>query len=84
MAVRQQAITWDNVDPGLCRHMASLGHNIYIRHKHIYHIYTYVNDINISIPIYGKLVFSISIFIEKSVENLGHYLVNLSARGTSI
>ena len=26
-AVRQQAITWANVDPYLCRHMASLGHN---------------------------------------------------------
>ena len=26
-AVRQQAITWDNVDPDLCRHMVSLGHN---------------------------------------------------------
>ena len=23
----QQAITWANVDPDLCRHMASLGHN---------------------------------------------------------
>ena len=26
-AVRQQAITWANVEPDLCRHMASLGHN---------------------------------------------------------
>ena len=26
-AVRQQAITWAYVDPDLCRHMASLGHN---------------------------------------------------------
>ena len=26
-AVRQQAITWTNVDPDLSRHMASLGHN---------------------------------------------------------
>ena len=26
-AVRQQAITWANVDLDLCRHMASLGHN---------------------------------------------------------
>ena len=26
-AVKQQAITWDNVDPDLCRHMVSLGHN---------------------------------------------------------
>ena len=26
-AVRQQAITWDNVDEGLCRHIVSLGHN---------------------------------------------------------
>ena len=26
-AVRQQAITWANVDPDLCRQMASLGHN---------------------------------------------------------
>ena len=25
--VRQQAITWANVDPDLCPHMASLGHN---------------------------------------------------------
>ena len=25
--VRQQAITWGNVDPDLCHHMASLGHN---------------------------------------------------------
>ena len=26
-AVGQQAITWTNIDPDLCRHMASLGHN---------------------------------------------------------
>ena len=26
-AVRQQAITWGKVDPDLCRHMVSLGHN---------------------------------------------------------
>ena len=26
-AVRQQAITWTNVDPDLWRHVASLGHN---------------------------------------------------------
>ena len=26
-AIRQQAITWANVDPDLCRHMVSLGHN---------------------------------------------------------
>ena len=26
-AVRQQAITWANVDPDLCRHTASPGHN---------------------------------------------------------
>ena len=26
-AVRQQAITWANVDPDLCRQMASLGLN---------------------------------------------------------
>ena len=26
-AVRQQAITWANVDSDLCRHIASLGHN---------------------------------------------------------
>ena len=26
-AIRQQAITWANVDPDLCRHMASLGLN---------------------------------------------------------
>ena len=25
--VRQQAITWANVDTYLCRHMVSLGHN---------------------------------------------------------
>ena len=25
--VRQQAITWANVDPDLCRHMALLGNN---------------------------------------------------------
>ena len=26
-AIRHQAITWANVDPDLCRHMASLAHN---------------------------------------------------------
>ena len=26
-AIRQQAITWTNVDPDLCRYMASLGDN---------------------------------------------------------
>ena len=29
--VKQQAITWANVDPDLCRHMASLGHNELIK-----------------------------------------------------
>ena len=29
-AIRQQAITWANVNPDLCRHMASLGHNEFI------------------------------------------------------
>ena len=27
LCVRQQAITWANVDPVLSQHMASLGHN---------------------------------------------------------
>ena len=27
LTVRQQAITWAKVDPDLCCHMASLGHN---------------------------------------------------------
>ena len=27
LTVRQQAITWANIDPDLCRHMASLDHN---------------------------------------------------------
>ena len=27
VAWRHQAITWTNVDPVLCRHMVSLGHN---------------------------------------------------------
>ena len=27
LAVRQQAITWANINQELCRHMASLGHN---------------------------------------------------------
>ena len=26
-AIRQQAITWANVDPELCHHMVLLGHN---------------------------------------------------------
>ena len=26
-AVKQQAITWANVDPNICRHMVSLDHN---------------------------------------------------------
>ena len=25
--VKQQAISWANIDPDLCRHMVSLGHN---------------------------------------------------------
>ena len=29
---RQQAITWANVDPDLCHHMASLGHNELTHH----------------------------------------------------
>ena len=28
-AIRQQAITWANFDPDLCRHMPSLGHNAF-------------------------------------------------------
>ena len=31
--VRQQVITWANVEPDLCRHMASLGYNELIRQK---------------------------------------------------
>ena len=31
-AVRQQAITWTNVDPDVCRHLVSLGHNELIKH----------------------------------------------------
>ena len=31
--VRHQAITWANVDPDLCRHMASLSHNELIRNQ---------------------------------------------------
>ena len=31
-ALRQQAITWANVDPDLCPHLASLGHNNLIEH----------------------------------------------------
>ena len=34
-AVRQQAITWTNVDPDLCRHMVSLGQNE-LTHCHAY------------------------------------------------
>ena len=30
---RQQAITWANIDPYLCRHMTSPGHNELIRQK---------------------------------------------------
>ena len=32
-AIRQQSINWTNVDPDLCRHMASLSHNE-LTHKH--------------------------------------------------
>ena len=28
--IRQQAITWTSVDPDLCHHVASLGHNVSI------------------------------------------------------
>ena len=31
-AVRQQAIGWANVDPALCHHMTSLGHNELMQH----------------------------------------------------
>ena len=42
-AIRQQVITWAHVDPGLCRHMVSLGHNESM--FYIYHIlyYIYIN-----------------------------------------
>ena len=33
-AIRQQATTWANVDPDLCHHMASLGHNELNSHNH--------------------------------------------------
>ena len=32
-AIRQQAITWANVDPNLCHHMAWLGLNELIHNK---------------------------------------------------
>ena len=47
-AVRQQAIIWANVDPDLCRHMASLGHNELIPHMLIFfrkHKYMFAFDI---------------------------------------
>ena len=34
LAIRQQAITWGNVYPDLCRHMASLAHSGQI-HLHL-------------------------------------------------
>ena len=36
---RQQAITWANVDPDLCRHMASLGHNRLSRLKSLHQLF---------------------------------------------
>ena len=35
---RHQAITWANVDSGLCRHMASLGHNALSTTSRLKHI----------------------------------------------
>ena len=32
-AVRQQAITWANVDPDICSHIALLGHNAFCWYK---------------------------------------------------
>ena len=34
----QQAITWANFDPDLCRHMASLGHNGLALHNFNYQL----------------------------------------------
>ena len=36
VAIRQQVITWANVDPHLCHHMASLGHNVLKYHMQTY------------------------------------------------
>ena len=41
-AVRQQAITWANVDPDLCHHMASLSHNEIKLQHHLYGTLCYI------------------------------------------
>ena len=33
-AIRQQVITWTNIDSGLCHHMVSLGHHLELRLKY--------------------------------------------------
>ena len=45
-AVRQQAITWANVDPDLCCHMMALGHN------ELTYIPAWVN--NMPIKVWGR------------------------------
>ena len=47
-AVRQQAITWVNVDLVLCRHMASLGHNELNQAKDSWLIELYLFNDNMS------------------------------------
>ena len=41
----QQAITWVNVDPDLCCHMASLGHNVLTHWGLVTQLYLYDSNV---------------------------------------
>ena len=54
-AVRHQAITWANVDPDLCHHMASLGHSE-LMYWSLWHYGNMISYRTISAPIIGTLI----------------------------
>ena len=72
--VRQQAITWANVDPYLCFHMASPGHNGLIRiHSFEHQIVSVIGEYAMESAIFScdqaalQMVFSVCLSVRPSV-----------------
>ena len=81
-AVGQQAITWANVDPDLCRHMVSLGHNELTKH-HQKHISVENFTANKDMHIYKRFIPNsgvnlLYIFVYTYISNLTEYIMVLN------
>ena len=60
MAWCRQTITWANVDPDLCRHMASLGHSVLTLNPPSPSDHVYIQpDLAMSLPVYRIVLLSV-------------------------